>query len=46
MQVYSDFVNRNKPFIMSERCGVNVWHGTYDKDYGLPFIEDFKPLIK
>ena len=46
VQVYSDFVNRNKPFIMSERCGVNVWHGTYDKDYGLPFIEDFKPLIK
>lgn len=46
VQVYDKFVDNNKSFILLEKCGVNVWHGTYDKELGLPFIEDFKPLIK
>lgn len=46
VQVYDKFVDNNRSFILHEQCGLNVWHGTYDKEFGLPFVEDFKPLIK
>ncbi len=45
VQVYEKFVRDNNSYIMPERCGICVWHGSYDRAYGLPFVEDLKPLI-
>ena len=45
VQVYEKFVRDNNSFILPEKCGINVWHGSYDMAYGLPFVEDLKPLI-
>jgi len=46
VQVYDNFLRDNQAFIGHERSGITVWHGTYSSDYGLPFIEEFNPLIK
>lgn len=45
VQVYEKFVSDNNSYILPEKCGINVWHGKYDKAFGLPFVEDLKPLI-
>lgn len=45
VQVYEKFVRDNNSYILPEKCGINVWHGPYDMAYGLPFLEDLKPLI-
>lgn len=45
VQVYEKFVRDNNSYILPEKCGINVWHGSYDMAYGLPFLEDLKPLI-
>lgn len=46
VQVFDDFRRNNDTFIVNERCGLLVWHGSYSPDFGLPFIEDFSVLIK
>lgn len=46
VQVYEKFVSDNKSYILQEKCGISVWHGKYDEAFGLPFVEDLKPLIK
>ena len=46
VQVFDDFKKNNEAFIVNERCGLSVWHGSYSPDFGLPFIEDFNVLIK
>ena len=46
VQVFDDFKKNNEAFIINERCGLSVWHGSYSPDFGLPFIEDFNVLIK
>ena len=46
VQVYEKFVSDNNSYILAERSGICVWHGEYDKAFGLPFVEDLKPLIK
>ena len=46
VQVFDNFVHDNNSFIRYEQCGLAVWHGAYHSDYGLPFVEDFKVLIK
>lgn len=43
VQVYEKFVHDNN--ILPEKCGISVWHGSYDMEYGLPFVEDLKPII-
>ena len=43
VQVYEKFVSDNN--ILPEKCGISVWHGKYDKAFGLPFVEDLKPII-
>lgn len=45
VQVYEMFVRDNNSYILPEKCGISVWHGSYDNEFGLPFIEDLKPLI-
>ena len=45
VQVYEKFVRDNNSYILPEKCGISVWHGSYDMAYGLPFIEDLKPII-
>ena len=45
VQVYEKFVSDNNSYILPEKCGINVWHGKYDKAFGLPFVEDLKPII-
>lgn len=45
VQVYEKFVSDNNSYILPEKCGISVWHGKYDKAFGLPFVEDLKPII-
>ena len=45
VQVYEKFVSDNNSNILPEKCGISVWHGKYDKAFGLPFVEDLKPII-
>lgn len=46
VQVYEKFVSDNNSNILPEKCGISVWLGKYDKAFGLPFVEDLKPIIK
>ena len=43
VQVYENFIEDNN--ILPERSGILVWYGTYDKDFGLPFIGEFNTII-
>ena len=45
VQIYDKFLRENIPLINIEKCGVLVWTGAYSKDFGLPFIQDFKTII-
>ena len=45
VQVYDKFIQDNNSYILPEKCGIHVWHGSYDMAYGLPFVEDLKPFI-
>lgn len=45
VQVYKKFVDDNGSYIGSEQCGILVWHGSYSKDFGLPFNEEFNTFI-
>ena len=45
VQVYKKYVDDNGSYIGSEQCGILVWHGSYSKDFGLPFIEEFNAFI-
>lgn len=45
VQVYEKFVSDNNSYILPEKCGISVWHGSYDMAFGLPFVEDLKPII-
>ena len=45
VQVYENFAHDNKAYILPEKSGISVWHGSYDMAFGLPFAEDLKPII-
>lgn len=46
VQVFDDFKKDNDAFIVNERCGLSVWHGSYSPEFGMPFIEELSVLIK
>lgn len=46
VQVFDKFLDDNRSFIGFEQCGLSIWHGSYSSDFGLPFNEEFKVLIK
>lgn len=45
VQVYDEFLKAYASFIGLEKCGILVWFGSYSNASGLPFAEEFKPLI-
>lgn len=45
VQVYDKFLEDNSSFIGYEQCGITVWFGSYSPDYGLPFTDEFNPVI-
>lgn len=45
VQVYYKFIEDNSALIGFEQCGISIWYGSYDKDFGLPFKDEFNPVI-
>lgn len=46
VQVYDEFLrNKDENLVKKEKCGILVWDGSYSKDFGLPFIQDFNTII-
>ena len=45
VQVYDKFLKDNIASVNVEKCGVLIWSGSYSKDFGLPFIQDFNTII-
>lgn len=45
VQVYDNFMKENSALIGFEQCGISIWYGSYDKDFGLPFKDEFNPVI-
>lgn len=45
VQVYDNFITKNRRFIRREECGITVWIGSYSKDFGLSFEEELRTLI-
>lgn len=45
VQVYDGFLKANRSFCNLEKCGILVWYGKYSEEYGLPTVEEFKPII-
>lgn len=43
VQVYDKFIEDNN--IKPEKCGIMIWYGSYDKDFGLPFKDEFNTII-
>lgn len=43
VQVYDKFIEDNN--IEPEQCGIMIWYGSYDIDFGLPFKDEFNPVI-
>ena len=49
VQVYEKFIEDNEkpdtPFITNTKSGIKIWNGSYDPDLGLPFKDEFNPII-
>lgn len=45
VQVYDNFTKDNSALIGFEQCGISIWYGSYDPDFGLPFKDEFNPVI-
>ena len=45
VQVYDKFREDNRSFVGCEQCGISVWYGSYDPAFGLPFKDEFIPVI-
>lgn len=45
VQVYEQFMKNNNCHIVEEPCGIKVWYGRYDSNFGLTNSYDFNPII-
>lgn len=49
VQVYEKFIEYNEkpgnPLIATAKCGIKIWNGSYDPDFGIPFKDEFNPII-
>ena len=45
IQVYDNFIIENNSFIGYEQCGIMVWFGSYNPEFGLPFSNSFNPIL-
>lgn len=45
VQVYDKFKEDNSSLIGYEQNGLIIWYGSYDQAFGLPFKDEFNPII-
>ena len=45
VQVYDKFREDNDSLIRDEQNGLSIWYGSYDQAFGLPFKDEFNPII-
>jgi len=45
VQVYDKFREDNDSLIRDEQNGLSIWYGSYEQAFGLPFKDEFNPII-